>query len=215
MRGRALFVTGTDTGVGKTWASVQLLREWRGRGFRVAGLKAAESGCTQGPAGLRGEDDEALFEAAGAWQPERCRYRFEPAVAPGVAAEDAGVALDFGAIAAQVERLIGEAARVIVEGAGGWLAPMGEGRTVETLAQSLALDVLIVGRAGLGTISHASLTARAVAAAGLRVAGVLLSVRPEDDLAFAERNRREISRLVDAPVELLGSASSAIDRLEL
>jgi dethiobiotin synthetase len=218
MRGRPIFVTGTDTGVGKTWVSSQILGAWRERGLRVAGLKAAESGCTCGPDGLRGEDDEALFVAAGGWQLERCVFRFEPAIAPGVAAEDAGVSIDFATIAGQVDRLRAVCDRVLIEGAGGWLAPMGDGRTIESLAQSLGHDVLIVGRAGLGTISHAALTARAVLAAGLRVAGVVLSRRPDEDATFAEQNAREIARIVDVPVAITDAGSdggSVLDRLGL
>lgn len=212
MRGRAFFVTGTDTGVGKTWVSCQLLRAWTLRGCRSAGLKAAESG------GLTGGDDEALFTAAGAWQPERCRYRFEPAVAPGVAADDAGAFIDFEVIVRQVERLRAEADRVVVEGAGGWLVPMGLSRTIETLARELGLEVLVVARAGLGTINHSALTVRAVESQGLSVAGILMSVLPSDDRAFAERNLGEISQICGAPGAVVGNevdAASAVSSLDL
>ena len=194
-------MTGTDTGVGKTWVSCRLLEAWRADGLRVAGLKAAESGVSSG----QGEDDRGLFEAAGGWQPERCAFNFVPAVAPGVAADDEMVEIDFEQIGKQVLRLEDEADRVLVEGAGGWLVPMGRGRTIETLARYLGRDVLIVGRAGLGTINHASLTHRAVIGSGLRVAGIVLSVRPDDDLDFARRNAEEIGKITAAEVHLLRS----------
>lgn len=215
MRGRAVFVTGTDTGVGKTWVSARLASEWTATGLRVAALKAAESGCRTGPAGLIGEDDEVLVRAAGGWQPERCAYRFEPAVAPGVAAEEIGVTIDLDRIAGQVKTLRGVADRVIIEGAGGWLVPMGAGRTIEDLAIRLAVPVLIVGRAGLGTINHTALTVRAVRLAGLEVVAVALSVKPDDDEIFALRNQVEIERLVDVPVVLIDAdrAPSASDRI--
>lgn len=194
MPGRCVFVTGTDTGVGKTWVTARLAEAARARGVRVAALKAIESGCRATPAGLVGEDDELLVTAAGGWQPERCRVLFEAAVAPGVAAEDVGAVIDLDAIAAQVDRLRAAAELTLVEGAGGWLVPLGAGRTIEDLARRLDLPVLVAARAGLGTISHSLLTVRAVRAAGLTAVGVALSLRPEDDPSFAERNRAEIAR---------------------
>jgi dethiobiotin synthetase len=209
MRRRVYFVTGTDTGVGKTWVSCRMLEAWRASGLRVAGLKAAESGCVDGI----GEDDVRLFEAAGAWQPERCGYKFEPAIAPGVAAEQVGVTIDFGEIAKQVQRL--DADRVLVEGAGGWLAPMGQGRTVETMATELGYEVIVAARAGLGTINHSALTARAIRDAGLRVAAVILSLRPDDSREFAAENAVEIARIVDVPVAIVGDAATVISSLDL
>lgn len=197
MPGTACFVTGTDTGVGKTWVTARLLEDARAAGLRVAGLKIAESGCIDGVAA----DDEILFQAAGAWQPERCRYRFVPAIAPGVAADDEGVVIDVDVIAGQVERLRGLADRVLVEGAGGWFVPMGGGATIESFAQRLGLPVIIVARAGLGTINHATLTVQSVRAAGLALDSLVMSIRPDDDAAFAERNAREIERLTGLAVD--------------
>jgi dethiobiotin synthetase len=217
MRGRCVFVTGTDTGVGKTFVSLRLVEEARRRGLRVAALKAAESGCARGPAGLVAADDDALFTAAGAWQPLRCPYLFEPAVAPGVAADDAGVELDFGAIVRRVEELRTACDLVVVEGAGGWLVPMGRGRTVAQLARAIGAPVVAVARATLGTINHAALTAQAIDRDGARLAAIAMSVRPEDDRGFAGRNAREIERLARAAVVLVdggaASSSSLLDRL--
>jgi dethiobiotin synthetase len=220
MRGRAAFVTGTDTGVGKTWVSASLATAWTRAGQRVAALKAAESGCKVTREGLVGEDDERLFQAAGGWQPERCRYLFKPAVAPGVAADDLGTTIDFEVITRQVDTLRAVSDRVLVEGAGGWLAPMGDGRTVEDLAQDLGLPVLVVAHARLGTINHSSLTVRAVRSAGLDVLAVILSVRAEDDGPLAVRNQAEIERVAQAPVlaidaDLVGSAVARLAQLGL
>jgi len=215
MRGRAVFVTGTDTGVGKTWVSSRLAAAWTGAGLRVAALKAAESGCRSVDGLLVGEDDEALFRAAGSWQPERCRFRFRPAVAPGVAADELGMEIDFDVITRQVDALRMIADRVIVEGAGGWLVPMGAGRTIEDLARCIAVPVLVVARAGLGTINHAALTVRAIRSAGLEVAAVVLSMRPDDEHAFALQNAIEISRLAEVECGVIGDemSDSAADRL--
>ena len=207
-------MTGTDTDVGKTWVSEQMLQAWRAGGLRVAGLKAAESGCARDSAGrLVGSDDGKLFAAAGNWQPERCRFLFEPAIAPGVAADDERRAIDFATIEGQISVLRDAADRILVEGAGGWLVPMGGGRTIEDLAVALRLDVLIVARAGLGTINHSALTARAVAAAGLRVAGIVISRRPSDDEVFARRNADEIARIAGVPVVVVDGIASAADGL--
>lgn len=211
-------MTGTDTGVGKTWVSATLASEWTRAGLRVAALKAAETGCRPGPAGLVGEDDEILVRAAGGWQPERCRYLFKPAVAPGVAADELGMTIDFDRIADQVEVLRTAANRVIIEGAGGWLVPMGEGRTIEDLARRLAFPVLVVARAGLGTINHTALTVRAVWSAGLEVVAVAMSMKPGDDVPFALRNQSELERMLEVPVvpidaDLASAASDRIGRL--
>lgn len=190
----AWFVTGTDTDVGKTWVACKLLEQWRTMGLAVAGLKAAESG--------GGGDDAALVKAAGATQPERCAYWFEPAVAPGVAADDAGVFIDFERIRGQVDHLRASDA-VLVEGAGGWMVPMGKGRTIADLAVTLGLPVIVVARATLGTINHSVLTVEAIERRGLVVAAVALNARPEDDTRLAERNRDEIASMVSSPVVLL------------
>lgn len=189
-------MTGTDTGVGKTWLTCRLLEHWASESR--AGLKVAESGVDPAVP----TDDELLFQAAGGTQPERCRYRFAPAVAPGVAATDQGLHIDFDRIAEQVEALSTRSI-VIAEGAGGWMVPMGGGRTIADLARRLGLPVLVVGRSTLGTINHSVLTHDAVVGAGLRCAAVVLNARAEDDLDSARRNRDEIAALVRAPVVLV------------
>ncbi len=203
-------MTGTDTGVGKTWVTAQLAAHWTAAGRRVAALKAAESGCELRDSGLHAADDDALFRAAGSWQPERCRYRFEPAVAPGVASDDLGTSIDFAVIDGQVDSLAALADVVLVEGAGGWLVPMGGDRTIEDLAVVLDLPVLVVGRAGLGTINHALLTVAAIRASERPVVAVALSVRPDDDLDLAERNAREIERLGRVPVIMVANNAAEL-----
>jgi len=188
------FVTGTDTGVGKTWITCRLLEHWRNQGRTVAGLKAAESGS--------GGDDQALVKAAGGHQSERCLYKFDREVAPGVAADDLGTQIDFDLIAAQLQRLQ-DLDFALVEGAGGWKVPMGGGRTIEDLAQRLGLPVIVVARAGLGTINHSVLTVEAILRSGLSVAAVALSSTPSDDLELATRNRAEIAAMIDVPIVLV------------
>ena len=198
---RGWFVTGTDTGVGKTFVTAVLARELTAAGLRIAAIKPAESGCPRvdqdGMDGvLRADDAETIALAAGGWQAadDRCLYKFEEAVAPGVAAERVGVDIDLLAIEAMVRRVAAKADVVLVEGAGGWLVPLGGGKMIADLAWVLRLPVLIVARGGLGTINHSLLTVDAVARRGLEVAGVVLSARPDEDLEAVRSNRDEIVR---------------------
>jgi dethiobiotin synthetase len=204
---KGLFVTGTDTGVGKTFVSCALAARLRGRGWRVAAVKPAESGCVDGIAA----DAEAIAIAAGNWQApdERCLYRLQEAVAPGVAARREGVDVSIEQCAA-FARAVGERADVIlVEGAGGWRVPLDPSHgTISDLAKELGLPVLIVARATLGTINHAVLTAEAVEQDGCPVAAIVLSLRPEDERAAAASNAEEISRMLGGVhVELVSDAS--------
>ncbi len=208
MRGRPFFVTGSDTDAGKTWVTARLAELCSSAGVRVAALKAAESGCSPGAQGLVATDDARLFEAAGSWQPERCRYRFQPAVAPGVAADDLDLTIDFELIMTQVETLAEVADLVLVEGAGGWLVPMGRRRTIEDLARRLGAPVIVVGRARLGTINHVALTVRAVRTVGLPVARVILSQRPDDDRELARRNAEELTRMLAIDVRVLDGSDA-------
>lgn len=191
---RGFFVTGTDTGVGKTFVTRALARGLSAGGSRVAAIKPMESGCRTVDGALWADDAEMIAAAAGGWQPAQCLYRFAEPVAPGVAAEREGVEISLEQVAAFVGESSAGADVALVEGAGGWLVPLGGGRTMETLAIRLGLDVVVVARAGLGTINHTLLTVRAVEATGLSVAAVVMSCRPEDDLGAARSNRDEIER---------------------
>jgi dethiobiotin synthetase len=191
-----LFVTGTDTGVAKTFVTSALARYLVASGRRVAAIKPAESGCRQWHEGLWAEDAETIATAAGDWQgrDERCLFRFETALAPGVAAELEGRPLVLEDAVAFVRRVSTRAELALVEGAGGWLVPLGGGQTIADLAVALGLPVVVVARGTLGTINHSLLTVQAVRSRGLPVAGVVLSVHPAEDLAAAQLNRREIER---------------------
>lgn len=160
------FVTGTDTGVGKTRAAAGLLRAWQRRGVIAAGMKPVASGCVPTTAGLRSEDAQALCDAAGV----RARYEdinpyaFEPAIAPHIAARQAGVTIDFDLIRIAYDRLAHGADRVIVEGAGGWRVPLGDTTLQSDLVRHLDLAVVLVVGLRLGCLNHALLTAEAITA---------------------------------------------------
>lgn len=216
---RGLFVTGTDTGVGKTFLAAALAARLHDRGWRVAAVKPAESGCEEGPDGLIAADADAIANAAGGWQGRdaRCLYRMHAAVAPGVAARREGIEVDLDECVAFVKAIAAQAEVVIVEGAGGWRVPLdGRGHTIADLAERLGLPIIVAARATLGTINHSVLTAEAIARNGCELSSVVLSVRPDDDLAAAMSNAEEISRLIrPANVRLVREASdvdSILDR---
>lgn len=205
------FVTGTDTNVGKTYVTCMLARLAASLGHKVFAFKPIETGCALGPDGRYvGADQTLLVEAAGGWQRgwERGLYQLPLPAAPLVAAEDAGTAIDVDLVVAKAQ--LGpqlEAALTLVEGAGGWRVPITHEVDMAALASRLALPVVVVARATLGTINHTLLTIEAVERDGLRIAAVVLSRRPEDDEIAAASNRSEIARRWPGPVLLLSAAS--------
>lgn len=194
---KGFFVTGTDTGVGKTFVSCALVRAARAAGLRVFAFKPIETGC---PAGGFGEDQRALAEAEGGVA--RGTYRFRLPAAPLVAATAEGTTIDLARVAEDLDGAAGYD-RVLVEAAGGWRVPITVTADTADLARMCGLPVLVVARAGLGTINHSVLTVEAVGRDGLHVAGVVLSVRPEDDVEFARSNAAQIRQRAGVPVHVL------------
>lgn len=170
---RDFFVTGTDTGVGKTLVSTALLHAWRRRGHAVAGMKPVASGAAVTPQGLRNEDALALQAAASRdWPYEVVNpYVFAPPIAPHLAAAEAGVTVGLEAIARSLQTLRSAADVVVVEGAGGFLVPLAPGLSFADLPGQLGLEVILVVGLRLGCLNHAFLTAEAVERRGLRLAG--------------------------------------------
>jgi len=170
MKARGLFVTGTDTGVGKTRVAVALIHMLRAQGLRVAAMKPVSAGNAPGELN---EDVMALRQAANVMADVRDvnPYAFEPAIAPHIAAEQAGVRIDLDVIAAAYARLAALADVVVVEGAGGWRVPLNEHEDMADLAQRLGLPVVLVVGLRLGCLSHALLTAESVASRPLPWAG--------------------------------------------
>jgi dethiobiotin synthetase len=176
-----LFVTGTDTGVGKTVVTAALARSLRARGASVAVSKPVQSGAAaDDPAG----DAMTLRRAAGVDDPPEavCPHAFAAPLAPLVAARLEGRRVELADAVRAVESVARGRDVVLVEGAGGLLVPAGEGWTVADLAAALELRLLVVARAGLGTVNHTLLTVEAARRRGLDVAGVVLNGRgPETD----------------------------------
>lgn len=192
-----LFVTGTDTGVGKTFVGCALATALRTRGRRVAVMKPVETGVEGLPA-------DALALRAAARDPapldEICPYRLRAPLAPAVAAREEGVVIDVGRLVTLVRRRAAAADVLLVEGAGGLLVPLTDGATWVELVQAAALPVLIVGANRLGVINHAALTARAAGGAGLRILGVVLSQATPDPDPSAASNAGAIAALSGLPV---------------
>ena len=194
------FVTGTDTGVGKTLVACALLRALRARGIDAAGFKPVETGV--GEAGPL--DAIALREAAaGADELELvCPQRFALPAAPTVAAQAEARAVDVAAIDAAFEELSARHEFVLVEGAGGLLVPAADGLTMADLAARWSLPLLLVARAALGTINHTRLSLESAAARGLEVKGLVIS-HAGGPLSHADA--ANLKPLLDAPgVPLLG-----------
>ena len=170
---RGYFVTGTDTGVGKTLVTAALLRAFRESGLRVAGMKPVAAGVVAGPEGPANEDALQLqAESSGRHPYEMVNpWLFEPAIAPHIAAAEAGLAIDTDRIVAAHARLAASADIVLAEGAGGFLVPLDAHRSCAELPGLLGMDVLLVVGLRLGCLNHALLTSEAISARGLVLAG--------------------------------------------
>jgi dethiobiotin synthetase len=165
---RYLFVTGTDTGVGKTTVSRALLSAWRRQGLAVTPLKPIETGCGDE---LLAQDAAALAAAAQVSADATCLLRYAAPVAPEAAA--VGHTIDAAALVAVCQAVAGP--RVLVEGAGGLLVPIAPGFTMADLAAQLGATVLIVARTRLGTLNHTLLTIAECRRRSLPIAGVILN----------------------------------------
>ncbi|MBU6178372.1 MAG: dethiobiotin synthase [Verrucomicrobia bacterium] len=182
-----VFITGTDTGVGKTWVTTRLLRELRGRGRDVVGMKPVECGGR--------EDGMAIHEASGRVIPLDSVNPVSLAEPVAPAAATGPVAIDFGRITACFEALAGRHEFVLVEGAGGWLVPVDPGRTMADLAVALGLPVVLVARNRLGVLNHALLTVRAIETSGLECRAIYLNPVPDGEEA-SDRSRTSNARVL-------------------
>jgi dethiobiotin synthetase len=200
MRPRAtgIFVTGTDTGVGKTVVACALLRRWVARGEQAVGMKPVAAGT---PRGAAGHDDVAALVAAGnveAPLAAHSPFAFAPAIAPHLAAAEAGVSIDLERIRAAYDLLAARANRVVVEGAGGVWVPLDARRDMLDIARTLSLPVLLVVAVRLGCLNHALLSAHAVHARGLAFAGWVANL-VEPQLPRLDGNVETLEARLPAP----------------
>jgi dethiobiotin synthetase len=189
---RPVLVTGTDTGVGKTWVAVALARALRAGGRRVIALKPVETGC-EGEV-RSDEDGVRLAQAAEQAEPKQAIVRLAAPVAPAVALDEADTGIDFDAMMLRIERYAKEADVTLIEGAGGLLAPMTWEWNVADLAQALSAQALIVAADRLGTINHTLLTLSALELTGIPLLGVVL-VAPQAPDRSTGSNAAAITRL--------------------
>ncbi len=196
-----LFVTGTDTGAGKSVVTAALAAALGARGLRVAARKPVLTGVDEPPAGPWPMDDRVLALATGEDPRAVAPLRFGPPVSPHLAAELSGTTLTAAGLAAHCAA--GDADAVVVEGVGGLLVPLGPDETVRDLALALGLPVVIAARPGLGTINHTLLTLEAARAAGLTVAAVVLTPWPEEPDTIEASNRATLAARAGVGVHVL------------
>ncbi len=203
--GPGLFITGTDTGVGKTYVAAMIVQCLRAAGHRVGAYKPAASGCRCEDGNLVSDDALALWNAAGRpGELDRvCPQRFLAPLAPHLAAHEEGKRLDPRLLREGLEWWRSRSDVLVVEGAGGLMSPLGEREYVADLAYDLRFPLIVVTRNGLGTINH-TLQTLLVASRfreGLAVAGVVLNQPgPACDDPSTATNRRELSARCQSPV---------------
>ncbi|HEY5318562.1 MAG TPA: dethiobiotin synthase [Solirubrobacteraceae bacterium] len=200
---RGLFVTGTDTGVGKTVLAASIVAALRAAGEPVLPLKPVLSGLDE-PSDPHWPRDHELLARAGGTEPDAvAMIRYGPAVSPHLAAELAGQPIDPAALRDRIRAVASGHGTVVVEGVGGLLVPLAPGYDVRELARDLELPLVIAARTGLGTINHTLLTLEAARSAGLDVAAVVLTPWPEAPSTVERSNRETIARLGGVAVSTL------------
>jgi len=194
------FVTGTDTGVGKTRVSTALLSGFNARGFSTAAMKPVATGCVNTAHGLR-NDDALLLQ-------QRCSlplayeqtnpYAFAPAIAPHIAAARVGQVIDLDLIKHAFAVLAVRADIVIVEGLGGWQVPLNDAATIADLAQLIGLPVILVVAVRLGCLNHALLSAESIEQADLPFAGWVANL-VEPTMPCVDENIQALRERIAAP----------------
>ena len=192
------FVTGTDTGVGKTLVSCALLHAFAAQGKRVAGFKPVAAGCDDDDH----NEDAKLLRAASTVQATYGQinpYCFHRPIAPHLAARHAGVNIEFSRIMASYRELAGQADEVIVEGSGGFCVPLNDRQTSADLAKQLELPVILVVGMRLGCINHALLTMHAIAHYQLKCAGWVANVL-DTGMPALQENIQALRERIAAPL---------------
>jgi dethiobiotin synthetase len=205
-RNRGLFITGTDTGVGKSLVAAALAKMLTERGIHVGVFKPAETGVAD--AGSLGPDAALLKWAAGSKQTDEqiCPYRFRDPLAPAVAASREQVRIDYNNLVEQARLTIDRHDFTIIEGAGGLMVPLAGGLLMADFARAVKLPLLLVCRPNLGTINHSLLSLFFAKAMNMEVAGYLINNMPPIKTAAEETVAHSLASLTTA--ELLGILDS-------
>ena len=198
---KGYFITGTDTGVGKTSITAALAAGMVEQGLMVAALKPVATGCVATPAGLRNADAEFLQKYANVELDYDMinPYAFEPKISPNLAATQAGQRIDLARIGDIVEQVGTLANCVLVEGVGGWQVPLTRNATVADLAKSLGFPVILVVSVRLGCLNHAILSAQSIISSGCRLAGWVANIR-ERNVVNAPEIIETLGTWIPAPV---------------
>ena len=201
LMGNGIFITGTDTGVGKTLVAASLAAYLRACGYRVGVMKPVETGCTEANGMLVPEDALRLKEASGCAEPieKICPYRFAEPMAPSIAAERAGGKIDVDLLLATYGEISAAYDITLVEGAGGLMVPLLPSYTYADFARVLKLPLLVVAANKLGVLNHLSLTLEHATCKGLSVLGYVLNRISSETSPAAETNREVLSGLTGVP----------------
>jgi len=197
----SFFITGTDTECGKTEITLGLMQWLQERGETVLGMKPVASGAQPTPEGLRNEDAVRIQRQGSLVLPyaQINPFAFAPPIAPHLAAGQVGAEIDFARIVACYQQLSYRADRVLVEGVGGWRVPLGRQGAVSDLALALNLPVILVVGLKLGCINHALLSAEAIQASGLKLAGWVANV-VDPGMLEPEANLHTLEAQIQAPL---------------
>jgi dethiobiotin synthetase len=201
---RGLFITGTDTGAGKTFVTAALAASLAASGESVVVRKPLLTGIAEASTPASPHDHELLAVASGGSPNEIAPIRFDPPVSPHLAAEQAGVELDVEGIAASTLEAATANDVLLVEGVGGLLVPISRQQSVADLAVALGLPVVIAARPGLGTINHCLLTVEALRQRGLAVQGIVMGPWSATPTAIEQDNLKTVEELTGLPVATIG-----------
>lgn len=201
---RGFFVTGTDTGIGKTFASCALLQAFAKSGHSVGAMKPVAAGCEQTAAGWRNDDALQLMQHSNI----ELGYKqvnpiaLSPPIAPHLAIKEADKAVTIAQLASHFDQIKNRAEYFIVEGAGGWLVPLNENESMADIPEAFGLDIILVVGIRLGCINHALLTAAAIEQSGNHLAGWVANII-DPSMLMLEKNILTLRESIKAP--LLGT----------
>jgi dethiobiotin synthetase len=198
-KNQTYFITGTDTGIGKTWCSLALIKQLKQQGLTVAGMKPIASGCENG----KNSDAEQILAASGLNVPYELvnPYAFDPPIAPHIAAQQLGQTIDLQLLIDKYKQLAALADTVIIEGAGGWRVPINASQSFKDMVLAINAKVILVVGLRLGCINHALLTAEAIQRDGCTLAAWIAN---PIDLEFdATASIETISSYLGKPLSLI------------
>jgi dethiobiotin synthetase len=197
---KGFFITGTDTEIGKTTASLVLMRAFKQKGYKVAGMKPVAAGCQATTEGLRNDDAQKLLSESSIDLPYELvnPFAYEPPIAPHIAAAQADFPVNIDVITNAYGKIATQTEIVIVEGVGGWAVPINEHQTMANVAKALNLPVILVSGIRLGCLNHTLLTYEAISSRDCGLAGWIANLLSEDN-AVSKQNIEYIIKSLPEP----------------